>query len=135
MDTDVAIDILTKRQPHFASSVKLLELAAQGTVRLSLSESSISNLFYFCFNFYKLVDAKERLEEFLNLCLIVSGGQLAALKALRSNFKDKEDALQFFTAELAGIPFLVTRNKRDYRMTSAILQVYTPVEFYDALAS
>ncbi len=34
LDTDVAFDILSKREPHYISSVLLLRLAARASVRL-----------------------------------------------------------------------------------------------------
>lgn len=38
LDTDVSFDIISKRQPHYDSSVKLLDLAARDKIRLMISE-------------------------------------------------------------------------------------------------
>ena len=54
LDTDVTFDILSKREPHYDSSVQLLELAAKGNIRLAISESSLANLYYLCFDIYKI---------------------------------------------------------------------------------
>lgn len=41
LDTDVAFDILSKRTPHYAGSIKLLELAAKDQISLQIAESII----------------------------------------------------------------------------------------------
>ena len=43
-------------------------------------------------------------------------------KALNSDFSDFEDAIQYYTALEYGIPVILTRNIRDYKKASIVVQ-------------
>ena len=129
LDTDVSFDIISKREPHYFASVKLLQLAANGRVRLMISESSLANLFHLCFDIYKIDNGISKLLDFIGTCDLVSAGKDSALLALKSNFKDKEDALQYYTGLQVNADYFITRNIKDYKHTSHSLPVYSPDEF------
>lgn len=129
LDTDVSFDILSGREPHFATSVILLEMASQGVIRLMISESSLANLYYLCFDIYKIKNAQAKLNDFVSASEVASAGKDSILLSLNSAFKDKEDALQYYTALRAEADYFITRNKKDYRHILPSLPVYTPLEF------
>ena len=129
LDTDVLFDIISKRTPHFASSVRVLELAALGKVRLLISESSLANLFYLTFDIYKIKDAATMLHDFIGACELIHSGKHNSLLALDSPFKDKEDALQYYTALHAKADYFITRNTKDYKHKKNNLPVFSPDEF------
>lgn len=131
LDTDVSFDIISKREPHFAHAVKLLEFTARDKIALLISESSLANLIYLSVEIYKLPDAVPRLLDFIGVCGIVSGGKVVMMEALASNFKDKEDALQYYTALQHGADYFLTRNIKDYRLSSPLLPVFSPLEFFN----
>ncbi|MCY7410034.1 MAG: PIN domain-containing protein [Chitinophagales bacterium] len=128
LDTDVAFDILSKRQPHFPDSVKLLQLAAGGKIRLMISEGSLATLFYLSFDIYKIQNAAIKLLEFVKACELVHANKQVVSGALQSAFRNKEDALQYFTALNAGAEYFVTRNIRDYKNAVTNLPVMLPVD-------
>ncbi|HEX7014212.1 MAG TPA: PIN domain-containing protein [Cyclobacteriaceae bacterium] len=129
LDTDVSFDIISKRKPHFSASVALLEMTANGVVRPLISESSLATLFYLAFDIYKLRDASKKLSDFIGACEVVNAGKDTVLRALQSSYRDREDALQYFTALKAGADYFITRNTKDYRAAVDTLPVYTPQEF------
>ena len=129
LDTDVAFDIISKREPFYTSSIQVLQLTAQGTVQLLISENSLATLFYLSFDIYKIKDAALRLIDFISTCELVCGGKDVAVKALQSELKDKEDALQYYTAINAKAKYFITRNIKDYKQKDASVSVYTPAEF------
>jgi len=133
LDTDVAFDILSKRKPHFEHSVRILELAAVDKVLLLIAESSLANLIYLSFDIYKLKDTDKRLLDFITACSIISGGKSVMIDAISSQFKDKEDALQYYTALNHGADYFITRNNSDYKHKSKRLPVMTPKEFLSHL--
>lgn len=133
LDTDVSFDIISKREPHYASSVRLLQLAAKDSVRLVVSESSLANLFYLSFDIYKLKDAIPKLSDFIGACGLVSAGKETALLALQSGFKDKEDALQYYTALRAKADYFITRNIKDYKHKDPSLPVCLPDDFFNEI--
>jgi predicted nucleic acid-binding protein len=130
LDTDVSFDIISKREPHYDSSVKLLDLAARDKIRLMISESSLANLFYLTFDIYKITDAVAKLSDLVIACELASGRKDNVLLALKSTFKDKEDALQYYTALHAKADYFITRNLKDYVKHSTLsLPVYSPNQF------
>lgn len=129
IDTDVAFDIISKREPHYVHSVQILQLAADGKVKLFISESSIANLFYLSFDIYKIKDAVIRLSDFIEACDLLVTGKRNILGSLRSQFKDKEDALQYYTALNANLKYFITRNIKDYKYGDGEISVFTPVRF------
>ena len=133
LDTDVSFDILSKRKPHFQHSVRLLELAAEDKAVLLIAESSLANLIYLSFDIYKLKNAEKRLLDFISASYIISGGKEIMIKAVSSTFKDKEDALQYYTALNHGADYFITRNISDYKTASERLQVLTPEVFLESI--
>ena len=134
LDTDVAFDIISKRQPHFIESIKLLQLAARGQVQLMISESSLATLFYLSFDIYKIENANLKLSEFINACELVHANKQVVNRALQSAFRDKEDALQYFTAMHAEAECVVTRNVKDFRKAEPALPVMLPEDFINSLS-
>ncbi|MFC4875083.1 type II toxin-antitoxin system VapC family toxin [Negadavirga shengliensis] len=108
----------------------MLEMASKDKVALLVSESSMANLIYLSFDIYKLPDAAPKLLDFIAACGVVGGGKSVMMEALASNFKDKEDALQYYTALHHGADYFITRNTKDYKRSSPLLPVFTPSEFF-----
>ena len=48
-------------------------------------------------------------------------------QALTSDFKDFEDALQYFSAKKCGAEAIITRNKKDFKASE--LPLYQPTEY------
>lgn len=108
-------------------------MAAKDQISLQIAESSIANLIYLSFDIYKLADAASKLLDFIAACHVVNGGKPVILEALTSKFKDKEDALQYYTALHAGADYFVTRNTKDYQDSPRVLPVYKPSEFLTSI--
>ena len=133
MDTDVCFDIVSKRDPHFEHSIQLLRLAAEDQILLMISESSLANLIYLAFDIYKIDHAAEKLITFIKATNVVYGGKPIMLQALKSSFKDKEDALQYYTAQYHQADYFITRNNRDYNPFVESLPVMSPGEFISSI--
>ena len=58
---------------------------------------------------------------------IIDSSEAVVDKALNSDFTDFEDAIQYYTSQENGINILLTRNLRDYKNASLIVQ--TPEAF------
>ena len=129
LDTDVAFDIISKREPYFSESAKVLQWVADDNISIIISESSLANLIYLSYDIYKLKDAQVRLIDFISATHIITGGKSVMLEALHSKFKDKEDALQYYTALYHGADYFLTRNIKDYKYKTGNLQVLHPKEF------
>ncbi len=131
LDTNVALDLVANREPFVEDSKPFLSLVAEGEAQLFISEVSLGLLIYMSFDRYKLVDAKIKLIQFITFCGVVSGGKEAFLNSMNSDFKDKEDGLQYFTAVENKMDFLITRDIKDFK-TADQIPVMTPKEFFSS---
>jgi predicted nucleic acid-binding protein len=129
LDTDVAFDIISKREPHFIDSIKLMELKAKDQIILLISESCIANLIYLTLEIKKIEDGLSKLTDFISSCEVINCGKQIIIESLNSDFKDKEDAVQYFTALYHGADYFVTRNTRDYKSSKKSLPVLLPSGF------
>lgn len=131
LDTNIALDLVANREPFIEDSKPFLSLVVKGEAQLLISEISLGVLIYMSFEKYKLTNAKEKLLHFTEFCEVISGGKKALIEALNSDFKDKEDALQYFTALKNGSDFLITRDLKDFK-TATQIPVMTPKEFFSS---
>lgn len=134
LDTDVAFDIVGKRIPFADVAIQIVELSSKGSLSLTISEASMANLTYLAFETYKIPNAAEELSDFIISCRVVSSGKKIFLQALKSDFKDKEDAIQYFTAMDHQVDYFITRNHRDYTSFTSGLAVHSPLEFLNQVS-
>ena len=71
-------------------------------------------------------EAKNAIRKLRILLHIVDSSENIIDKALNSDFTDFKDAIQYYTAVEHGIKIILTRNIRDYKNASVIVQ--TPEE-------
>lgn len=94
------------------------------------SAISFANITYFVTKF-RAPEARDLLTTLLGRVYIVDTSAIAFEKALNSDFKDLEDAYQFYTAtQIRGIQYVVTRNEKDYKKST--LPVISPEDFVAA---
>lgn len=131
LDTNVVIDLLGKREPFFEDAKVFLHLAQNEMIKLFIAESSLGNLYYLVFEIYKIPQAAEILRLFFSICEILPGGKEIVFQSLNSDFKDKEDGLQYFTAAAHEMDFIVTRDKKGFKSATQI-PILSPKEFFAA---
>jgi predicted nucleic acid-binding protein len=130
IDTNVAIDLIVFREPYYSVGRHILAMAKMGSIKLMVSSCSIPNLIYFSTYKYKLSDPAEGIWSLLQYCNIVNTYKSTISEALKSNFRDKEDASEYFTALDNHADYFITRNLKDYKSSlSPILPVYSPTDF------
>ena len=126
LDTNIVIDFLTDRKPFSSLAGKLFDYSEKGEVKLYLSAVSYSNIYYVV---RKVSSHKEtikilsRLEEMTEIIDTTS----STIKNAISEFKDFEDALQYYSAKLnTNINGIVTRNGGDFKHST--ISILTPEE-------
>lgn len=129
IDTDVAFDLISRREPFYTSSSALAPLSEKGQITLCVSEVSLGNLFYLSYEVYKIKNGTDIMRKFISMCNVLHIGKTMALQALDSDFKDKEDALQYYTALHNECDYFLTRNTKDYKHAVKNLPVLTPDNF------
>jgi predicted nucleic-acid-binding protein len=119
IDTDVLLDVFLEREPHYTNSKNVLYLLNDGSFHGFITATIVVNVFYHMEKYKNLEMAFECVEDLLtNRDIVILGVDKPVLMAaLRSGMADFEDAVQAMTAHVAGLDYIVTRNKRDFRVS------------------
>lgn len=115
LDTDVVLDLLLARQPHYRATMRLFALVQEGRLNGHVSSLAFSNLHYLLRRAASGPEAVQALRKLRLLVGVVPVDARVIDLALASSFSDFEDAIQYFAALEAGLEVIVTRNQRDYR--------------------
>lgn len=116
IDTDVLLDFFYDRKPFSDSSTAILSLCEQRKLEGYITPVIISNTYYLLRRNSKHEKVIERLKQLLTITNVLQMDKLVIEKALNSEFKDFEDALQNFAAINYGkIEAIITRNVKDYK--------------------
>ena len=122
VDTDVILDLLARRIPHFHFSAVLFTFAEMKKLELYTTPLILANTFYILRKQLGNDSAKNAVRKLRILLHVIYSTESVIDKALNSDFPDFEDAIQYYTALEYQIPVILTRNIRDYKKTSVIVQ-------------
>jgi predicted nucleic acid-binding protein len=127
LDTNVTLDLLLAREPHYPSAAALFSLIEKGDLEGYLSSLTFTNLAYILQKPKQRRESIHLLQTLRPLVHVLPVTSRVIDLALASEFKDFEDAVQYYTALEGDIRILVTRNVRDF--SKAEITVCTPDEF------
>ena len=133
VDTDIILDLLTRRDPFYTAAARLFTLVERGEIKACVSSLTFANLFYILRKELSAPKAIEVLKKLRQLVTVLAVDDKIVLLALDGGFTDFEDAIQYQTALSKGIACLVTRNTKDYR--KPVITVCTAEEFLARRAS
>ena len=133
LDTDVIVDYITDRRPFSDNAEKIFALLENKKIKGHASSLCFSNLYYLMRQQMTRTKAIDILKDLANLLNILKVDEGSIHQALDSEFKDFEDAIQYFTVlEYKSIEIIVTRNIKDYKhsdipvmSTDTLLKTYT----------
>ncbi len=115
VDTNIIIDLLAKRELFYEPAAQLFSLADQKKVELYVSSLSFANAHYIlnC----ELAESKVReiLRRLKVLVKVISFDLKVLDMSLNSDFKDFEDAIQYYSAIESDIDIIITRNLKDFK--------------------
>lgn len=127
VDTDIVLDLLGNRKPFYRYAAELFSIADRSEIKIFVSSLSFSNLNYILTKQYSSIQARKILMKFKTLVTVLSVSDKVVELALLSDFKDFEDALQYFTALENDVNILLTRNLKDYK--TAEIPIMTAEQF------
>ena len=127
IDTDISLDLLAERMPHYTAAARLFTMADKGKIRIHVSSLSFNNLNYLLSRQYSQKEARRILHTFKILVNVLPVDDKIVDLSLHSEFRDFEDAIQYFTAIENNIATLLTRNLKDYKR--AKITVMTAEDF------
>ena len=126
VDTNIALDFLTMRQPFYNDARKVIRLCASEKVQGYIAFHSLPNIFYILRKSHSDADRRKMLRK---LCLVlhVTGA------SHESVFSDFEDCLQDECAKEVSADYIVTRNIGDFQ--SAKVKAITPQDLLEMIGS
>lgn len=130
LDTNIVIDLLSRRQPFYEEAADIFSLADKKEIELSVSALTIANTSYVLLKQLSGNQAKEILRK---LRLIVKflplDDKIIGLALNDDTFSDFEDALQYYTASENGIEMIITRNLKDFKNSK--IPTFTAKQFIE----
>lgn len=128
VDTNIILDVITKREPFAAESRKVLELCARQELKGYIAFHSVSNIFFILRKMFSNKERRLLLHGILQVLTVAGASHEKVLTALeQEDFADFEDCLQEKCAEEVSAEFIITRNAGDYG--SSTIQAVTPHDF------
>ena len=115
IDSDIILDLLAEREPHYIFAAKLFTLVDLQKITAFTSPIVFANLHYLLKKKTSNSSALKNLRKLKTLINILPVDERVIEQSLNSEFNDFEDAIQYFTAVNNGIKLLITRNKADYK--------------------
>ena len=122
VDSDVILDLLAQRIPHFHFSALLFTFADMKKLELYTSPTVFCNVFYILRKELGIEKSKSALRKLRLLIKIIDSSEKTIDCALNSDFSNFEDAIQCYTAQNHQISIIVTRNVKDYKTAGIIVQ-------------
>jgi len=127
LDTNVIIDVLTHREPHFQSSAEILELCKRGLVEGVICSLSYATIAYIVGKKTSKDILYSSLDMLVNTCKVSVVDYSVISEAIISRRDDFEDAIQFYSALTADVDCIVTRDKDGF--SDLPIPILTPYEF------
>ncbi len=117
-DTNVLLDVLLERKPHWAESARALDAAAEQKVEGYLSGHAVSTIAYVLQRELGRSRSRLLLSHLLANLQVAPVTDRGVRRALGLAFEDIDDAICHAAAEEARVDLIVTRNLRDFRSST-----------------
>lgn len=132
VDTNVVIDLLSRREPFYEETAELFSLADRQQVELSVSSLTIANTSDTLLRQMDSNKAKSVLRKLrLILKILPLDDKIIGLALNDETFSDFEDGLQYFTATEAEQELIITRNLKDFKKSQ--LPAMTAKQFIETI--
>jgi predicted nucleic acid-binding protein len=132
-DTNVVLDVLMGRQPHFEIGVELFDQLDRRQFQGTICATTVTTVHYVAGRTLTAGRARKLIGDLLDLFSIARVDEGVLRRALALRFSDFEDAVLHEAAEASGAAAIVTRDARGFARAS--LPVYTPLELLASLES
>ena len=113
LDTNIVMDLLEKREPFCNDAVRLFTKAYNKQVQLFVSPMTYATVSYLLRKHGSEM-VHTLLSNFRQLSRVATTNERVVDDALASNFKDFEDALQYYSALKVKADAIITRNGDDF---------------------
>ncbi|MDD4192993.1 MAG: PIN domain-containing protein [Mangrovibacterium sp.] len=116
IDTNIVIDLLSRREPFYNDAANLFSLADKKNIVLTVSSLTIANTSYTLLRQKTANEAKAVLRKLrLIIKILPLDDKIIGLALNDDTFSDFEDGLQYFTAFENEQDIIITRNLKDFK--------------------
>ena len=116
LDTNVILDFLSGREPFSEYAAILFQMAKDKKIKIYVSAISFNNIYYILRKVTTHKKALKLISGIESLVEILEVNHKIIRKAINSNFKDFEDAIQYYSAVESGIvDVIATRDAKGFR--------------------
>jgi len=130
IDTNIVLDLLSRREPFYEDAANLFSLADKKIIELSISSLTIANTSYTLLRQTNSTSAKEILRKLrLIINILPLDDKIIGIALNDNSFDDFEDGLQYFTALENSQDLIITRNLKDFK--NSALPVMTARQFLE----
>lgn len=126
IDTNVILDVLLERHPHYPDSVAVWNLAEQGQIEGYLSAVSFTNIHYIVRKAHGIKAASRVLRAIRSVFAVAPCDGKVISQAIDADSTDFEDSVQLFSGANCGVSVIVTRNPEHFSRSH--IQVASPGE-------
>ena len=128
LDTNVVVDLLDRRKPFCHDAVRIFTMAYNRQVQLFVSPMTFTTA-SFLLRRHGTEGVRNLLSNFRQLSRVATVNERTIDDSLASQFKDFEDAVQYYAAVKIKADFIITRNGKDFALSQ--IPVLTPSEFLE----
>jgi predicted nucleic acid-binding protein len=114
VDTDILVDLLSRRKPFLLPAAQLFSSAERGEIEACISSLSFATLSYLLRKNLPAPLVTEALKGLRALVTVLAVDESVIDRAIDSRFAYFEDAIQYFAAIDKGVSVIVTRNTKDF---------------------
>ena len=130
LDTNIVVDLLDRREPFCQDAVRLFTMAYNKQVQLFVSPMTFSTA-SFLLRKHGSNGVRNLLSNLRQLVSVTTSDEYTVDNAIVSQFKDFEDAMQYYTALHAKAEIIITRNGKDFAASK--LPVMTVGEYLSTI--
>jgi predicted nucleic acid-binding protein len=127
LDTNILIYFLADRRPISLEAARIFDNSLKRKFRIFISAVSYNNIYYILRQSFSHNETIKLLAELNEWTEIIDVSKDIIEKSIRSEFKDFEDAIQYYCAlSTSKIEFIVTRDTKDFKTSK--IPILTPKE-------
>jgi predicted nucleic acid-binding protein len=127
IDTNVILDVVQKRQPHYTASAAVLEKVIRQKQKATLAAHTLTTIHYIVARYRNEKVAGKAIDWLLKYFDIAATGRREMVRARGLGWSDFEDAVVAAAAEAQQCTAIITRNVKDFE--NSPVPALTPQEY------
>lgn len=132
IDTNIILDWFLKRDQFYENSKAVLNKCWFGNIKSFITIHSLCDIYYLVGNKFPLEEKKKLIQFLLNRSEIIEENYNSVKAFIDYDFYDDlEDCLQIQSAQNLRLNYIITRNIKDFRYSTA--QAVTPEQFLELI--